>query len=706
MPEPEQEMSRAELKQLADLVLGGKIQDDKDLQEAKSILESHGVQHPYTAMHDDQDKSAFQRNITDPLVTGAMSLAESATLGIGERIAGAVDPGYTQRQAVREQQNPGAALTGTIGGYMLPQGLPGRITQGIGAGVRMLPGMAARMSPAALQAARPMAGLGQRMATSVPVGAATDVAVTAAEKGVATAAGEETGDWGADLARAALVGAGMGPLGELVSTAGQAAFHGLRETDKFMPYMSHLEAGGGGPKVMTANLPGLGKPTGFDEVMRRARRDRAASATEQTANEAAPYIGRAIGESDSATRARQEALNESYYASSEGRTGQGTDEIVDELVRSVAKRGESIFRNEGDLAKLRGFMDNAMEVVAVPRGGTRPSGNTVHRLAGGEQQARQLLGDNPVQDALARSGASGTGMMREPRGLGPHTGEPQGLALRRPEQETWARVNDPVTGAPGAGPAAAPGGGAGIAGHPELDFYVVPKKVDARTLDTINRDLERLVEEGFPDAEIFQRAAFRVRDKFPGNEVAPNPSQPEVLADGTEISSGWSFAKRKMRRELDQMEATKKASGLRANESVTDVQLPESPGQRQELTNQVLRIARGIEGYGKEGTAKSVEFVERLLANNPEGADVFRRFLASKAYEKVRNAVGARVTGGMNLASGRAYQFMTGLGDVMKMRMDPVARQAMRVTPELGGRAGVPLENLQLLESLLGRKEE
>lgn len=699
MPEPEQEMSRAELKQLADLVLGGKIQDDKDLQEAKSILEAHGVQHPYTAMHDDQDKSAFQREIAEPIETFADHYMKSFTAGavphmteapIGKEQQAAVD-----RQA-RHAANPGAAMTGTVLGYMSPVGAAGLISNAMGAGIRRLPGMAARMSPTALQAGRPMAGLAQRMATSVPVGAASDAAVTAAEKGVAAAAGEDTGDWTEDLTRAVVAGAIGGPVGELVSSAGQAAFHGLRETDKFMPYMKQLEEGGGGPRVAAANVPGLGKPEGFDEVMRRARAAGSTSATERAAEEAAPHVGRAIGEADAAVKARQEAFNESYYTSAEGRTGQPTDEILDALVSSMTKRGESIFRNEGELGKLRNFIENATEVVAVPRGGVKPSGSTVHKLPGGARQARQLLGENAVQDALARSSGPGTALAR------------QGTALGSPriEQETWARVNDPVSGAPMGGPTGGPMGAPGGGGaSPEFDFYVVPKKVDARTLDTITDDLKTLVGEGFPDAAQFQRAAFKVRDKFPGNDIAPNPAEPEVLADGTKISSGWSYAKRKMTRELGELETTKKASGLRADESVVDVPRPASQEGEQVLSEQVRRIAKGLQSYGNDGTSSSVRYVQRLLKENPAGADAFRRFLATKAYSKVRDAVGFRSSAGVNTATGNPY-FFTQLGDVMKMRMDPVARQAMKVTPELGGRLGVPLESLQLLDSLLGRKED
>ena len=703
MPEPEQELSRAELKRLADAVLNGEFQKDADAQKAKNVLEAHGIQHPYTSLHDDADKSVFQREIAEPVETFADHYIKSFTAGVVPHMTEA--PLGQEQQAeidrkARHLANPTAATLGTFGGYMSPGGVGGLLSRGVGAATRLLSGMAPRIAPASLQLERPTASFAKRMATAIPVGIASDVALTTAERGVAAAKGQETGDWADELTRAVMLGAFGGAVGELVSSAGQAAYHGMRETPKFMPHMRHLEAGGGGPRVLAANLEGLGKPKGFDEMMRRAQKSGAGSATEAAADVAAPHVGRAIGETDAAVKARQEAFNEAYYASPEGRAGQGSDELLDEIMVSYDRYKGVPFEPTSDVGKFLGAIKSLSEVRVVPKGGTRPEGGHVYKLPGGRKSAEQLIGPGEVQEAITRHKALPTGdapgsMLALPPGAPPSDLMRRGVAIQKPGLAGQSAY-DPSMIDPNAVPSQ----------DPEFDFFLVPKRIDAKTLDTTTRLLESLKKKDFPDAARIQQAAYRVRDKFPGNDIAPNPAEPEVLADGTVIDSGWGYAKRKQTRELDQLEAVKKVSGLRSDESIVDVPLAKTPEAQQVMTEQVRRIAKGIQGYGAEGTGRDVRFVQKLLEDNPEGAKAFRRFMATKGYEKVREAVGAKMTGGMSLPSGRAYQFMTGLGDVLKMRMDPLARQAMKVTPELGGRLGVPIENLQLLESLLRQQEE
>ena len=641
MPEPESELSQEELAGLARLVGSGKITDEADLAEANKILASHGVK-------------PEEPSVLGDVLGGAMTAIEkgvdTATFGLGSKLAEAVDPGYAGRAQQREEQFPKTAVGGAIGGYMMPGTGPARLGNVVGAGVRAIPGLAARMSPAALRASRPAASFGSRALTSVPVGAATGAATTAAEHAadVATGGEGEMDQMVDEVVTSALMGAAMGPTAEGLATAGGAMYHGLREVPKFMPWIRHVEAGGGGPAITH-----LRPPAGFRDVMSRAVQGRRTSAAEQAAEEAAPFVRKALGRREARVAQKHAAENQRYYDTPEGKAGASMDELVDEVMQSYAARKGAPFEPESATAQMMRDINKMVEIRVVPRGGPRPEGTSIYKLQGGSKEAKRLMGEESVELALASS----------------------------------TRALPAVAGQSGPG---TPGS------RPEFDFYLTPKRVDAKTLDIITSDLQSMIEKKFPDAQKFQRAAFKVRDKMAGNEAAPAPKDPIMLDDGTEIRAGWSALKRRQFEEQGQLESLKSSAGLRGNQAI------------KELREQTKRIAKALMSHGDQGTGMQADDIRMLLARNPAGAEAYRRFLGAKGFERIKQSTGLSVSGGLNPGTGTPYSFVRGAGDLFRMRMDPVAQQAMQLTPEAGGRAAaaMPIENLQQLMAIFAEQED
>lgn len=632
MPEPEG-LSKKELDGLAKLVASGKITDEADLAQAQQILSSHGVEA--------QESSAI-----GDLLGGAMTAVEqgvgTATFGLGPKLAGAIDPEYTQRAEQRAEQYPTAAAVGSLGGYMMPGTGPARVAGATGAAVRSLPMMAARMGPTALKAGRPTASVASRALTSGAVGAASGAAATAAEQGaeLATGSAESPEKMIEEMVASSLMGAAMGPVAETVSGLGGRMYHGLREKPKYMPWIRKLEEGGGGIGTL-----GLRPPTGYREATARAVAGGRTSGSDQAAEDAAKMIHSALGDRSSAIASRQSAANARYYNSPEGKAGADSLELLDEVMQTYGKQAGTAFSQDSATAQMLKDIHRLSEVKVVPRGAPRPEGSGAYKLSGGREEAKRLLGDNAVEGALARTGA--------------------------------------------------PAETVGAAADSGMDFYLVPKRVSAEALDVISKNIQRMVKKDFPDAERFQRAAFKVRDRFPGNSVAPDPGTPKVLPDGTEIKSGWSNLKRQHHEELGELETMKAAGGLGRGESI------------EAISGQVEKITQALFGHGERGRGRSLDAMKKLLEDNPAGAEAYRRFLASKGYERVLHSSGLSVSGGVNPGTGNPYSFVRA-GDFLKMRMDPAASAAMRASPELAGQtaAAIPAENLQQLMAIFAEQEE
>ena len=660
------------------------------------------------------------------LISPAMSMAEhyvdKATFGLGTNLAEAIDPTYAARAESRTEQNPAAAGTGDVAGYMLGPG-PKLLAHGAGAAVRSIPGVGGLGTAAERLAGAKGRGLLGTVAREGAVGAVEGAAVPLVEHTVDP--GQE-GDLANEMLSGALwgggIGAGLGAVGAMAA----GRYHALRDPAKnpdIAKPLRQLEAGGGG--TTTPSRTGVRPPEGYEELAQKSVEDTGLGGpisgmpADEALEPAAQATQQQLARRHAQTEARHVEEATPYYESTEGRVGVALHETLDELTRAYARRKGLPFDADSATERLLGHIDKLTELRIVPKGAPAPAGRSYRveledykRLFPPEEVERALTAASSVPgSALARRGSSatspapqlGTGQARgdQPQ-LG--TGQARGDQLARGPEEVFAEARD-IPGAssapgpeevfaeardiPGASRAPASGSGGRPGGAPRMpdsgavDVYLVPKKMSAQDFDTMERSLQFMKQGKLePDAAKFQRTLLRDRDQFPSNAAAPAPAEPIRFPDGSESQSGWTAMKDRHTRELSEFEAMGFSTGLRAGET---------PNTR--AAEQMLRIQQAIHGMAEGGgRAGRDKFIARLVKDNPEAREAIRKFLASKAFERLQHP-GATPRG--LIGSSKTPQIYLGGGlNPLRFNLDPMMRQvALRSTGERGGHAAQVMDD-------------
>ena len=627
------------------------------------------------------------------LISPAMSMAEhyvdKATFGLGTNLAEAIDPEYAARAESRSEQNPAAAVTGDVAGYMLGPG-PKLLAHGAGAAVRSIPGVGGLGT-----AAERLAGAkGRRLLGTVAregtVGAVEGAAVPLVEHTVDP--GQE-GDLANEMLSGALWGGGLGAgLGVAGLAAGK--LHGaLRDPAKnpdVAKSLRQLEAGGGG--TTAPSRTGVRAPEGYEELAQKSVEDTGLGGplsgmpADEALEPAAQLTQQQLARRHAQTEARHVEEARPYYESTEGRVGVELNETLDELTKAYARRKGLPFDADSATERLLGHIDKLTELRIVPKGAPAPAGRSYRveledykRLFPPEEVERALTAASSVPgSALARRGSDA--MSPAPQ---PGTGLARRDQLARGPEEVFAEARD-IPGASSApGPGGMPGGAPTMPDSGAVDTYLVPKKMSAQDFDTMERSLQFMKEGKVePDAAKFQRTLLRDRDQFPSNAAAPAPTEPIRFPDGSESQSGWTAMKDRHTRELSEFEAMGFSTGLRSGET---------PDTR--ASEQMLRIQQAIQGMAEGGgRAGRDKFIARLVKDNPEARDAIRKFLAAKAFERLQRS-GATPRGIIG-PSGMPQMYLGGGLNTLRFNLDPMMRQvALRGTGERGGHAAQVMDD-------------